>query len=161
MKQKRVLCAILVALSLLVVAAFWVTSSRQSEAVVRTASALEESGNIDLAIRLTTDLPGTSLVGEPTAIYGINVTFRNALERFESSRVLGVGHEWKYDQVVYAYLFEGDFDSADERLTNDKDPWVQMVVMIDAETGESFGRIAKRESVRIDTSDLEVVRRLP
>ena len=114
-------------------------------------SILEEPGNINLALREAQNGMGPSIVGDPAAVYGQIMTYTAALKAGGSNGREGESQAWKFDRLVYLYLFEGDIADGDPRTSSVTD-WAQKVVIIDAETGSPFTEITHREPGRLSVS---------
>ena len=94
---------------------------------------------------------GPSIVGDPTAVYGMIMTYSAAVKAAGSKVVDGESQAWKFDRLVYLYLFEGDIFDPDPRTRNTID-WAQKVVILDAETGAPFREITHRVFTKLDAS---------
>ena len=114
-------------------------------------SILEEGGNINLALREAQKGMGPSMVGDPAAVYGRITTYSAALEAAGSRGTEGESQAWKFDRLVYLYLFEGDIFDPDPRTRNVTD-MAQKVVILDAETGAPFREITHRAVTKLDVS---------
>lgn len=114
-------------------------------------SILEEGGNINLALREAQKGRGPSIIGDPTAVYGMIMTYSAAVKAAGSKAVDGESQAWKFDRLVYLYLFEGDIFDPDPRTRNTTD-WAQKVVILDAETGAPFSEITHRVITKLDVS---------
>ena len=114
-------------------------------------SILEEGGNINLALREAQKGMGPSIVGDPTAVYGKIMTYSAALKAAGSRGLEGDSQAWKFDRLVYLYLFEGDIFDPDPRTRNVTD-MAQKVVILDAETGAPFREITHRAVTKLDVS---------
>jgi len=114
-------------------------------------SILEEPGNINLALREAQNGMGPSIVGDPAAVYGKIMTYTAALKAGGSNGREGESQAWKFDRLVYLYLFEGDIADGDPRTSSVTD-WAQKIVIIDAETGSPFTEITHREPGRLSVS---------
>ena len=114
-------------------------------------SILEEGGNINLALREAHQGMGPSIVGDPTAVYGVIMTYSAAVKAAGSKIVVGESQAWKFDRLVYLYLFEGDIFDPDPRTRNTTD-WAQKIVILDAETGAPFREITHRVLTKLDVS---------
>ena len=114
-------------------------------------SILEEGGNINLALREAQNGMGPSIVGDPAAIYGMIMPYSAAVRAAGSKVVDGESQAWKFDRLVYLYLFEGEIFDPDPRTRNTTD-WAQKLVILDAETGSPFMEITHRAPAKLDVS---------
>ena len=133
---------------------FLVSALSSSAEFTGDAAILEEGGNINLALRNARTGRGPMLEGDPTAIYGKIMRYRDALEA--TGRNLaheGSSQAWKLDRPVHLYVFEGEIYSLDPR-TSDVSDWTQKIVILDEEVGGSFREITTRSASRIDVSEL-------
>lgn len=113
---------------------------------------LEEGGNINLALREAQQGRGPSLVGNPTAIYGKIMTYRDALEAIGANAAhVGASQAWRLDRTVHLYVFEGNILDADPK-TSDVSDWAQIITIADADTGYPFRQRASRSVSRIDVA---------
>ena len=138
MLAKRFLPTALAVVVLLAITGFVLVStlSGSSEAP-GDADILERGDNMNLALSQARNGMG-AILGEPTAIYGGIMPYRDALEAIGSN----VAHEgssqrWRLDRPVYLYVFEGPMHDPDPRVSNITD-WAQKFVTLDAETGSPF-----------------------
>ena len=86
---------------------FLVSALSSSAESTGDAAILEEGGNINLALRNARTGWGPMLKGDPTAIYGKIMLYRDALEGVG----VNVAHEgssqaWKLDRPVHLYVFD-------------------------------------------------------
>ena len=153
--RKRFQLAAFVVAAVIATTGFFLVSALSSSAQSSgDAAILEEGGNINWALREARKGIGPMLEGEPTAIYGKIMLYRDALEATGRN----VAHEgssqaWKLDRPVHLYVFEGEIYSIDPRMSDVSD-WAQKITIIDEETGYTFGEITTRSASRIDVSDL-------
>jgi hypothetical protein len=133
---------------------FLVSALSSSAESTGDAAILEKGGNINWALREARTGIGPFLKGDPTAIYGKIMPYRDALEA--TGRNLaheGASQAWKLDRPVHLYVFEGEIHDLDPR-TSDISDWAQKIIILDEETGGPFREGAHRSVVRIDVSDL-------
>ena len=152
--RKRFQLAAVAVMAVAAIAGFLLVNTFSSSAAEssREIDILEEGGSINLALWLARKSKGPTLVGDPTAIYGRVMTYRDTTTApWSSGSSDGPSAAWRLDRTVLVYLFEGKFFDADPRL-RDIDDWVQQIHIIDEEKAYPFGHSTRRLAAKSDVS---------